>query len=315
MSLEKERKLELEERWQAVCDPLPGCIPYLNRRPCRIKAHEGGLRFIEMLENRFPGKLSEEEWRQVFVRKEVVKKSTGEAVLDPDLRVVTGHQYVRLLPDWTEPAVGTDLRVIAEDEVLLVVDKPAPLPMHEGGRFYKNTLMYLMGQAWPELEARYTHRLDAETSGVLVCVKGNRCRSVVQKSFEAGLVSKWYLARVKGHPDWEEKRVERTVPAEGRRWGKPLEACTDLRVLERALDGSSLVEARPLTGRTHQIRVHLWQEGYPLVGDRLYLEDGQLGEVEIAGLGAQDLALRSWRIEFPHPSSGQLVQFEGERRL
>ena len=309
------RNEELESRWRACCEPLPGGIPYLNRRPCRIKAAEGGKSFITVLAERFPGKLSDEEWRAVFRDGLIVSKATGETINDPEVKVVTGHQYERLLPDWVEPAVATDLKVIYEDEVLLLIDKPAPLPMHEGGRFCKNTLMWLMGKAWPELDVRYGHRLDAETSGVLVCVKGREHRSSMQTLFEQGDVSKNYLARVHGHPEWDALLVDRAVPAEGRVWGKPLEARTELTVMERSEDGSALVEARPLTGRTHQIRVHLWQEGFPILGDRLYLADGHLGQPEIAGLEAQPLALRSWKIAFPHPATGKQISFEVERRL
>lgn len=312
--MQAERREELEIRWHSCCDPLPGCQPYLNRRPCRIKAKEGGRPFVEVLANRFPGKLSEEEWRQVFRDGLLLRKDTEEPVTDPDLRVTTGHQYVRLLPNWVEPEVATDLRVVFEDNVLLIIDKPAPMPMHEGGRFCKNTLMALMARAWPELDVRYTHRLDAETSGVLVCVKGQEYRNVVQLAFEQGKVGKSYLALVAGHPEWEHQVVERTVPAEGRWWGKPLPAVTEFQVLEHRRDGTSLVEAKPITGRTHQIRVHLWQEGFPIVGDRLYLADGQLGVAEIAGVGAKPLALRSWKIALPHPESGKRVTFAVDGR-
>ncbi|GHC63120.1 RluA family pseudouridine synthase [Roseibacillus persicicus] len=313
--MERARKEELEARWKACCDPLPGGIPYVNRRPCRIKAKEGGRRFIEILAERFPGKLSEEEWLQVFRDELIVRKATGEPVTDPHLLVTTGHQYERLLPDWVEPEVGTDLKVIHEDEVLLIIDKPAPIPMHEGGRFCKNTLMWLMNQAWPELDVRYAHRLDAETSGALVCVKGRDYRSAVQLSFEQGDVFKSYLARIQGWPDWEKLLIENDVPAEGRVWGKPLQAATEVKLLERCPDGTALVEARPLTGRTHQIRVHLWQEGFPIVGDRLYLPGRKLGVAEIAGMGAEPLALRSWKIAFPHPVTGKQVGFEAEGGL
>lgn len=313
--VQDERRAELEGRWRAICSPLPGSEPYLSRRPCRIKAKEGGQTFIDVLANRFPGRLSHEEWLQVFAEGQVTSNSGEELIRDPFLRVETGQQYVRLLPNWVEPEVGTDLKVIYEDEALFIIDKPAPLPMHEGGRFCKNTLIWLMKKAWPELDLRYAHRLDAETSGVLVCVKGKKYSHLVQKSFEQGRVSKSYLARVRGWPQWEEKVVENPVPADGREWGKLLEARTEFRVLEKQEEGTAIVEARPVTGRTHQIRVHLWHELLPIVGDRLYLPNGERGEVKVAGLGAEPLALRSWKVTLPHPLTGDDVSFEGEAAI
>jgi len=310
----EERIQELERRWRAVAELLPGCKPYENRRPCRIKTAEDGLSFVEVLEGRFPGKLSREEWLAVFDEGLMLSRQ-GEVIRDAFLRVEAGSQYVRLLPGWVEPPVATDLRVIAEDEVLLIVDKPAPLSMHEGGRFHKNTLKAFMAEAWPELEANYTHRLDADTSGVLVCVKGRTYRNSLQKQFEEGAVKKRYLARVQGWPEWEEKLVTHPVSAEGREWGRMVEAETRLRVRSREEDGTTVIEVEPLTGRTHQIRVHLWQEGYPILNDRLYLPGGKRGVVEVADPGAQGLALRSWKISFDHPASGERVEYECEARI
>lgn len=310
----EERKDELEQRWALVASALPGCVPYVNKRPCRIKEAEDGLTFLEVLERRFPGKLKREEWGSVF-DEGLIRNNKGEIIYQSDLKVEMGSQYVRLLPGWVEPPVATDLRVVYEDEVLLIVDKPAPLSMHEGGRFHKNTLKYFMEKAWPELQANYTHRLDADTSGLLVCVKGKRFRNALQSQFESGTVAKVYLSRVQGWPEWEEKLVTRAVSAEGREWGKMVPAETRFRVRSRDADGSAVVEAEPVTGRTHQIRVHLWLEGFPIVGDRLYLPDGERGVVEVAPPGAPLLRLRSWKISFDHPASGERVHFCCEERI
>jgi len=194
--------------------------------------------------------LSVAEWEKVFEQGQLVREDDQVPVNDPYVRVTAGHRYQRLLPDWVEPDTASDLQVVAEDDTLLILDKPGPLPMHEGGRFFKNTLKWLMAQAWPEMNVRYAHRLDAETQGLLVCVKGR-----------------------------------------------------------------ALVEARPKTGRTHQIRVHLWQEGHAIVGDRRYLPEHQVGEKEIGVKGDEPLCLLSAKVTFRHPSTQEELTFCSERSL
>ncbi|MDP0490761.1 MAG: RluA family pseudouridine synthase [Verrucomicrobiota bacterium JB023] len=314
--MDEARRKELEERWRVVAESQPGCVPYLNRRPCRIRQHEDGLTVAEMLEGRFPGKLGLDGWREVIAKGEILT-ADNEVVHDPGMRVKAGDRLIRCLPEWVEPRVATDLRIVYEDDILLVVDKPAPLPMHEGGRFYKNTIAWMMREAWPEMGVQHGHRLDAETSGVLICVKTKATvpgawkdwNNSVQGQFERGEVEKEYLALVHGSPEWEKKLIEHPVRQTGRDWGKPQESQTIGEVLERRGDGTTLMRMRPLTGRTHQIRVHLWEEGHSIVGDRLYLPDHEKGGFTIASPGEDGLCLRAWKLRMKHPLSGEAIEF------
>ena len=89
-----------------------------------------------------------------------------------------------------------------------------------------------------------------------------------------------------------------------------LEAVTEVKVISRNDDGTSLLEIRPLTGRTNQIRIHLWQAGFPIVGDPVYLAKGTRGDCQTMALGDPAMCLHAWKISFNHPHSGERVSYE-----
>jgi 23S rRNA-/tRNA-specific pseudouridylate synthase len=92
-----------------------------------------------------------------------------------------------------------------------------------------------------------------------------------------------------------------------------LSSRTEFRVLERFADGTTLLEARPLTGRTNQIRVHLWQLGFPICGESVYLPDGKIStETQTVSIDAPPLCLHAWQIEFTHPLTKERTMFSAE---
>lgn len=194
------------------------------------------------------------------------------------------------------------------DEAILAIAKPAGLRTLPDGYdpaipYLKSLLEPLYGQLW------IVHRLDKETSGVVVLARTSEAHRSLNTQFEQHNIQKVYHALVKGMPEWEEKTVDLPLRPNGDRrhrtvvdprQGKP--AVTRLRVLERFKD-YALIEASPETGRTHQIRTHLAALSCPLAGDGLYGGEDPLPALEGFALHARSLSLT-------HPLSGEPFSLE-----
>jgi 23S rRNA pseudouridine1911/1915/1917 synthase len=218
-----------------------------------------------------------------------------------------------------EPPVPRHFEVLAEDDTFLAIDKPAGLPMHTTAKFWKNTLVALLRERYPEERLQICHRIDRETSGVLLIARQPEAASFLKKAFARRAVSKSYLAIVHGQPP-----AEGTIELPLRLLDSPthlmmgvveggLPSVTDYRVVERYPE-HALVACAPRTGRQHQIRVHLAALGHPIVGDKLYrasekqfmdyCDGGMTPELLAAFDGLARHALHAHRLTFPHPRSG-----------
>lgn len=213
--------------------------------------------------------------------------------------------------------------ILHEDERLVVLDKPSDLPMHPAGSRFQYALVGLARMAWPDAAIDLAHRLDRDTSGVVVVTKDKGANAFLKACFREGRAHKRYVARVRGRPAWSETVLRHPI---GRADGpiriqmacRPdgLAATTRVRVLAR--DGvrpESLVALEPVTGRTHQLRVHLARAGHPILGDVLYGTDAETF-LAIRGRGrgretdqrthAPRLLLHARRLQIPHPDGGML---------
>jgi len=133
-------------------------------------------------------------------------------------------------------------------------------------------------------------------------------------------VVKRYLVRVTGHPPDDTFCCTAPVSAEPSKLGTHAvdeisgrHARTDFKVIERRADGTSLLEATLGTGRTNQIRIHLWHLGYPVAGDPAYLPDRLLGETQTLAVDARPLCLLAWKLSFRHPRGGKTMAFQSAR--
>jgi RluA family pseudouridine synthase len=243
--------------------------------------------------------------------------SYAGVVRGKDHIVRAGERVLQVFAPEIEPEVSTDIRVLYEDEALLVVNKPAPLPMHSGGRFHRNTLQNFLNLACAPFPPRPVHRLDANTTGVVLFARTRHFCRVLQREFIEGRVEKRYLAGVSGHPVNDTFSCDAPVSSENGAMGTRrideddgLSARTEFSVLERRADGTSLLEARLFTGRTHQIRLHLNYLGHSVLGDPSYPADGFAGSTQTLDPDAEPLQLHAWRLTIRHPRSGELMEFE-----
>jgi 23S rRNA pseudouridine1911/1915/1917 synthase len=226
-------------------------------------------------------------------------------------------------PDSQLPSFG----IIFEDEDLIVVDKPPGIVVHPGAGRPSHTLMDILVSSRPEMvgvgePGRWgvVHRLDRDTSGVMVLAKTASAHAALSAQFKAHSIHRVYLALVRGNPGEESGIVDapigRHVKERKRistRTGKARRAVTRWAIKER-FGGLTLLEVYPETGRTHQIRVHLAFVGLPVAGDPVYGKMRRKGGVDDPRLREalevlKRQALHAAVLGFTHPRSSEYVEF------
>ena len=263
-----------------------------------------------------------------------IQSIIGEQISFPDGRparpsspVRAGETILLRRPAPVEPEVPRHFDILFEDESVFVIDKPAGRPMHTTAKFWRNTLVALLRERYPDEQMEIAHRIDRETSGVLLIARNRQVASFLTRAFARRAVEKTYLALVKGHPP-DEGKIDlplRLLDTKSRIMmgpvhdGSGLTAVTQFRVVRR-LPGHAVCEARPLTGRQHQIRVHFACIGHPIVGDKLYgagealfmrsCEEPLTPELLACFDGLPRHALHAHRLTFPHPVGKHAVTIE-----
>lgn len=299
-----------------------------NRRLCFVASpEEAGLRLDLLLVGRQEGLTRTRAARLIDGGNVLVdgrpcragqkmKAGAEVAVELPDVK-----PYLAALPE------DISLSVVYEDSALIVIDKPAGMVVHPAAGHYGGTLVNALlfhcrdlSGIGGELRPGIVHRLDKDTSGLLVAAKSDEAHAGLAGQFKRHEVSKTYLAVVCGQPREEEGRIEAAVgrhPSDRKkmstRSSRGRSAITVWKVRERYAD-SALLEVAIETGRTHQIRVHLADLGCPVVGDAVYGKAGRIDEIK--NPTARKLmknfprqALHAWRLIFRHPATGERMEF------
>jgi 23S rRNA pseudouridine1911/1915/1917 synthase len=224
------------------------------------------------------------------------------------------------VPVHVDPEPVPGMRILYDDEDILVLDKPIGVAVHPAPSWTGPTVVaglaaagYQLSLAGAAERQGIVHRLDAGTSGVMVVARSERAYARLKRAFRDRTVDKTYHALVQGHPDPLRGTIDAPLdrhPREEHKWavvagGKP--SVTHYDTLE-AFRYATLVEVRLETGRTHQIRVHMAAVKHPCVGDLMYGADPVLAE----RLGLHRQWLHAVRLAFDHPATGRRVEFESD---
>jgi len=273
----------------------------------KVADEEAGLRLDHYLKSKIEG--TSRSKIQQGIRAGCVTVD-GKIIRQPSRLLRTGEEVL-----WEAPVqplltpTRIDLAILYEDEEIVVVDKPAGLVVHPGAGQSGTTLVegLLVTRSLPRGDdpARpgIVHRLDKETSGLIVVAKTPSALESLKAQFAMRRVAKHYLAQVEGIIPEEEGLIDAPIgrdptrPSQMAIHPQGRKAQTGFHVLHRQ-ERTTLLLVLPHTGRTHQIRVHLRYIGHPIVGDPVY------------GQKAKRLLLHAWRLTFTHPASGEQIRFE-----
>ena len=292
----------------------------------RLSAGHGGWRLDRALADAVPA-LSRERLKSL-IRIGALIDAGGAVIRDPATKVKGDEQFRLAVPEpeaaHNEPQ-DIPLRVIFEDEHLLVVDKPAGMVVHPAAGNAEGTLVNALlhhcgdslsgigGVARPGI----VHRIDKDTSGLLVVAKSDPAHEGLARQFAAHSIERRYLAIVAGVPKAPEGVIDAPLArsAADRKKiaivedGRGKRAVTHWRRL-KLLREAALVECRLETGRTHQVRVHLTSMGHPLLGDPVYGRSSRAHRELLKNLGFHRQALHAAKLGFVHPVTKHRLSFD-----
>ncbi|RUA16070.1 MAG: RNA pseudouridine synthase [Clostridia bacterium] len=283
--------------------------------PQRFIVKEIHRRLDRFLANQLPEHSRAEVQRWIKAGLAIVNGAPGKA----NTAIKSGDVILLTIPEPTPTRLQPEaipLVILYEDDDIIAVDKPAGMVVHPAAGHHSGTLVNAILHHFPDLEGvgeggrpGIVHRLDKDTSGVILVAKNSRAHRYLQAQFKERTIQKMYLALAHGHLKHEQGIINAPIGRHPRHrqlmavlsTGKGREARTKYAVVAY-YDANTLVAVHPLTGRTHQIRVHLASLGHPIVGDTVY------GRRDIYKMGRHFLHAR--RIRFRRPADDASIELE-----
>ncbi|PCJ56232.1 MAG: hypothetical protein COA79_19460 [Planctomycetota bacterium] len=300
--------------------------PYDHEYHVKVPKVFCGITIDEYYSKRFPYK-TRDLWMKSIEEGRVRINGlpiTPDTVIQPEAIIDS------LVYDIREPPINVSWNVLFEDEYLYIIDKPGHLPVHPTGRFYKHSFLQIMMDRDPGWKIHVMHRLDVETSGILIVGKTKEAASAFFKIFKNKEIQKEYKALVRGAFPKEGiivdgplgKSINSTISVKMEVNGVDnKEAISKYELLELRENGTSLIKCIPITGRTNQLRAHIEHAGFPILGDKIYCKDDSIfhdyhedGETESLKkkLILNRQALHAYKVSFIHPFTKEQMTIESD---
>lgn len=300
---------EFIDRLNKICYPLPGSIPYSYNYKLTAKKADVGKTILEVYSQKF-NRLSIDNWKEIIARKQLLVNTN---IVTESYLLKPGDITSRTVHNITEPTVSSDIKLLYLDEEILVVDKPSPLPTSASGRFIKNTLIHLLELIF-DTKLFSVHRLDANTTGLVVFALNKQNAKSLIEQFQAKTIKKTYLALVEGlfsKDTTVNQSISKITSTSGsREISEGTDSRTHIKVIT-SNETSSLLEVKPETGRTNQIRLHLASTGHPICGDIGYKDKNYFQNNPMTYPNDQ-LFLHAWKLSFNHPKTNELTNLESD---
>jgi 23S rRNA pseudouridine1911/1915/1917 synthase len=279
----------------------------------QIKYTEVGLTLLDYYTRHYRHS-TQEEWRERILSGQILINNQPAT---PNTLLQKGQTLTYHRPPWQEPEVPLSFAILYEDADLLIVDKPSGLPVLPGGGFLEHTLLWKVQQQYPENTPYPIHRLGRGTSGLMLLAKTSQARASLSQQMRDHQISKIYRALI-GKSDLPNQftitqpigKIEH--PVLGYIYGATpdgLSAHSECQVIQRTAQ-TTLLEITILTGRPHQIRIHLATVGYPLLGDPLYDIGGKPKMITADQLPVPSdcgYYLHAYHLSFFHPNTEQII--------